>query len=419
MKTKTCAESAPGGLADLADAALAHLKTLGYRPDTLGHYRGTWRNFTRFAEARGQTELSVDLTEAFLASRGVPSIDSGESPSSQQRHLRMAMRVLLEFQAHGCFQRRRSVAGRVPLPEWSVAAVDGFERFCTEHLGTSARTMRVRRRDLTRFLLFLDAHGITDLSEITPSHLGDFMHSRAHLRPRTLALVASHLRSFLRYLAMEGVVDASLVTRVPKVRVRQDESIPDVWTAEEVDALLGAVDRASPVGKRDFAILLLAARLGMRAGDIRDLRLEELRWDECCIARPQSKTGAPLVLPLTHEVGEAIIDYLRNGRPESPHREVFLRANAPFQPFGRDNNLYSIVSTYRRRAGISLPRRSRKGLHSLRHTVATRLLEADTPLPVISAVMGHLSSESTRIYAKVDIAALRQVALDPEEVAHA
>jgi len=419
MQTNTPARSPLDAMAELAEAALAHLKTLGYKPDTLGHYRGTWRNLIHFAEARGQTELSVDLIEAFLASRGVPGIDSGKPPSSQHRHLRMATRVLLEFQAHGCFQRRRSLTRRVLVPEWSVAALDDFERFCTEHLGTSARTMRIRRRDLTRFLLFLDAQGVTDLSEITPSHLGDFMRSRAHLRPKTLSGLASHLRALLRYLAMEGVVDASLVARVPKVRVRQDESIPDVWTVEEVDSLLGAVDRASPVGKRDFAILLLAARLGMRAGDIRDLRLEELRWDECCIARRQSKTGAPLVLPLTHEVGEAIIDYLRNGRPESPHREVFLRVKAPFEPFGRDNNLHSVISTYRRRAGISLPRRSRKGLHSLRHTVATRLLEADTPLPVISAVMGHLSSESTRIYAKVDIAALRQVALDPEEVAHA
>lgn len=418
MKTEKPAGPSIGSIIELTEAALAHLKTLGYRPDTLANYRSTWRRFVRFLEERGQTELAVDLTEAFLASQGVPGGDSGESSSSQHRHLRMAMRVLLEFQAHGCFQRRRSVTQRVVLPEWSVAALDGFEHFCAEHLGISARTMRIRRRDVSRFLLFLDAQGVADLRAISPSHLGGFMRSRAHLRPKTLSLVASNLRGFLRYLVMEGFVGAPLIARVPKVRVRQDESIPDVWTADEVDALLGAVDRASPVGKRDFAILLLAARLGMRAGDIRELRLKELRWDECCIVRRQSKTGTPLVLPLATDVGEAIIDYLRNGRPESPRREVFLRANAPFEPFGRDNNLHSIISTYRRRAGITLPRRSRKGLHSLRHTVATRLLEADTPLPVISAVMGHLSSESTRIYIKVDIAALRQVALDPEEVAH-
>ncbi len=418
MKIETPARASVGSIVELTEAALAHLEALEYRPGTLGHYRGTWSRFVRFVEERGQTELSVDLTEAFLASQGVAGIDSGETTSPQHRHLRMAMRVLLEFQAHGCFQRRRSVTSHIVLPASSEAALDDFEGFCIEHVGISTRSMRVRRRDVTRFLLFLDAQGVADLHTISAGHIGSFMRSRAHLRPATLSLLASHLRAFLRYLAMEGVVAASLVGRVPKIRVQRDESIPDVWTAEEVEALLGAVDRASPVGRRDYAILLLAARLGMRAGDIRELRLEELRWDESSIVRRQSKTGVPVMLPMTHEVGEAIIDYLRNGRPESPCREVFLRANAPFEPFGRDNNLHSIISTYRRRAGIALPKRSRKGLHSLRHTVATRLLEADTPLLVISAAMGHLSSETIRIYAKVDIAALRKAALDVPEVAH-
>lgn len=278
--------------------------------------------------------------------------------------------------------------------------------------------MRNRDREITRFLIFLDAHHVRDWRKVSAGHIGDFMYSRAHLRPKTLALTASNLKSFVRYLVMEGLVDAALVERVPKVRAHQDARIPDVWGKSDVESLLAEVDRASPVGKRDLAILLLAARLGMRAGDIRELRLEELNWEEAKIERRQSKTGVPLELPLTDEVGEAIIDYLQNGRPKSQRREVFLRVNAPFEPFGRDNNLHSIITTYRRRAGIVLPRRSRQGLHSLRHTVATRLLEADTPLPVISSVMGHLSSESTRIYAKVDIAALRQVALDPGEVDH-
>lgn len=407
-----------GDLGALIGAAVKHLEELGYRKETLRHYRSTWKALACFAVENGSRGLDQDTAESFLAARGVPAVDSGTEITSHQRHLRAAMRVLLEFQAYGCFHRRRSSTGKIPLPEWARRLISDFEQFCTTHLGSSPRTMRIRLREISRFLFFLHGRGIADAGEITAGHLGDFMASRVHLRPKTLSVMASHLRVFLRYLAMEGAVEASIAGRVPKVRVRRDENIPDVWSREEVEALLAAVDRTSPVGKRDFAILLLAARFGMRAGDIRDLRLEDLRWDEARIECRQSKTGAPLVLPLTHEVGEAIIDYLRNGRPESPYREVFLRANAPFTPFGRDNNLHSVITTYRRRAGITLRGRSRKGLHSLRHTVATRLLEADTPLPVISAVMGHLSSESTRIYAKVDIATLRQVALDMEEVAY-
>jgi integrase len=126
----------------------------------------------------------------------------------------------------------------------------------------------------------------------------------------------------------------------------------------------------------------------------------------------------PVVLPLTEEIGEALIAYLRDGRPPSARREVFLRHLAPFEPFGPNDNLYHLITTYRRRAGIELPQKSRKGLHSLRHTVATRLLEAGVALDTISGVLGHVSAETTRIYTKVDLAALRSAGLEIEEAPH-
>ena len=128
----------------------------------------------------------------------------------------------------------------------------------------------------------------------------------------------------------------------------------------------------------------------------------------------QTKTGAPLVLPLSEEVGAALIDYLQHGRPVTHHREVFLRLKAPVEPFASNDNLYHILTFYRQRAGVALPAQARKGLHSLRHTLATRLLEAGTPLETIAGILGHLSPESTQIYTKVDVETLRRAALDPE-----
>jgi len=126
-----------------------------------------------------------------------------------------------------------------------------------------------------------------------------------------------------------------------------------------------------------------------------------------------------LALPLTEEIGNALIDYLRYGRPVSHLREVFLRANAPFMPFGYNNNLHYIITRYRRRAAINLPAQNRKGMHSLRHTMASRLLEAGVPLETISGIMGHISMDTTRIYTKINVEALQSVAIDPEEVTHA
>ncbi len=155
----------------------------------------------------------------------------------------------------------------------------------------------------------------------------------------------------------------------------------------------------------------------MRVGDIRTLKLDQLDWEDSIIEVEQSKTGTPLRLPLTSEVGEALIDYLKSGRPQSIHREVFLKVNPPFDPF-TGNNLHHIVKYWRLLAGIRFRAPQKRGFHSLRHTLATRLLQKGTPLTTIAEILGHTSLESTRIYAKADVETLRSVALDPEEVNH-
>ncbi len=152
--------------------------------------------------------------------------------------------------------------------------------------------------------------------------------------------------------------------------------------------------------------------------DIRTLSLDDLKWETATIEIKQSKTLAPLCLPLTEEVGEALIEYLRLGRPQSGHREVFLTLNAPFQPFCETANLYHIVENWKARAGIRFRTPQRHGLHSLRHTLATRLLHEQTPFQVISDILGHASTASTLIYAKADVEALRTAALNTEVMRH-
>jgi integrase len=217
---------------------------------------------------------------------------------------------------------------------------------------------------------------------------------------------------------MRGILQKDLSAELPKIRVPRDATIPSVWDHELIVRLLGAVDRSSAKGRRDYAILLLACRLGLRAGDIRTLKLDHLRWVDSTIEITQAKTGTPLSLPLTNEVGEALIDYLKSGRPQTTHREVFLKVKPPFDPF-TGNNLHHIVTYWRLLAGITFRSSQKRGIHSLRHTLATRLLQKGTPFTTIAEILGHTSLESTRIYAKADVEALRGVALDPEEVNHA
>jgi len=409
-----------GGLASLIMGALKHLEELGYSSGTVTNYRNTWNEFQCFAQDRSKTEdFSTDMVHQFLENHGISSEQAEAGLTFRQRHVRTVMRVLTEFALHGCFQLCGRSRKEVKLTAKMGSTFCDYEQFCREHLKSHTGTVRIRKRDIARFLHYLDSRGIATVKEIQRPVLSGFVLWRAHLKPATLARLISSIRSFLRYLCMRGEVSADLVEQMPKVRVGRDERIPSVWKSEDVDALLAVVDRSSPLGKRDYAILLLAARLGIRASDIRGLRFEHLLWDQARIEMRQTKNGEPLSLPLSEEIGHALIDYLRHGRPSSHHREVFLRANAPFEPFGHDNNLHYIITKYRRRANIELPARSCRGLHSLRRTVASRLLEAGTPLEIISGIMGHLSIETTRIYTKIDVEALRSVAIDLEEVAHA
>jgi integrase len=230
--------------------------------------------------------------------------------------------------------------------------------------------------------------------------------------------VASHLRLFLQFLFLRNILPRDFSPLVPKVRVARLDTVPSVWDSELVAKLLEVVDRSSPRGKRDYAILLLAARLGMRLGDIRTLKIDDLHWRVATIEIAQAKTGAPLVLPMSEELGLALIDYLKSARPLSQRREVFLNLTPPFEPFAERNHLHYLVTYWRQLAGIKFRTKQRRGLHSLRHTLATRLLHEQTPFHVISAVLGHASPATTFIYAKADVEALRTAALNTEEMCH-
>jgi integrase len=265
---------------------------------------------------------------------------------------------------------------------------------------------------------FLHSGKRRTLEEIQALDLSEFLSCRDHLVPKSVSRLVSDVRSFLRFLTMRGILPRDLSGALPKIRVPRDAAIPSVWDQELVIRLLGAVDRSSAKGRRDYAILLLACRLGLRAGDIRTLRLDQLHWDDSTIEVTQSKTGVPLTLPLSTEVGEALIGYLKSGRPAAAHREVFLKVTPPFDPFTTNSNLHHIIAYWRRLASIKFRTPQKRGMQSLRHTLATRLLQKGTPLPIIAEILGHTSLESTRIYAKADVEALRSVALDPEEVNH-
>jgi len=402
----------------LVAEALIEIERSGFSRRSRDRYRAVWERLVEFAEQREfrdtfSEELVVRFIEANCA--GEDQLEPGEG---WRRHVVWGVKVLADFAKDGQIQRAITEVQSIQLEPAMQNTLGEYQRFCKDRLHLRPVTIDGRTRGLTIFLDFVHSRKGRTLRDIQALDLSEFLSYRDHLAPKSVSRMVSDMRSFLRFLTMRGILQKDLSVELPRIRVPTDAAIPSVWDHELVIRLLEAIDRSSAKGKRDYAILLLACRLGLRAGDIRQLKLDQLHWENSTIEVTQSKTGQSLILPLTTEVGEALIDYLKSGRPQTAHREVFLKVNPPFDPFMTNNNLYHIVTYWRRLAGIKFRTAQKRGMHSLRHTLATRLLEKETPFPTIAEILGHTSLESTRIYAKADVEALRTVALDPEEVHH-
>jgi site-specific recombinase XerD len=419
MEQTHCPTSENLRLERLVADALGEIERLGYSRRSRNRYRAIWEHLIEFSRQKELgDEFSADLAARFLEEYRVRDVQGDGPGEGWRRHMEFGVKVLADFVKNRRIERAFTEVQAIHLLPTMHNTLRDYEQYCKDRLHLRPWTLHRRTTELTIFLDFLHTRKARTLDQIQALDLSEFVSCRDHLKSKTVARIVSDVRSFLRFLTMRGTLQKDLSAELPKIRVPRDATIPSVWDHELIVRLLGAVDRSSAKGKRDYAILLLACRLGLRAGDIRTLKLDHLRWAESTIEITQAKTDVPLRLPLTNEVGEALIDYLKSGRPQTTHREVFLKVIPPFDPFRENNNLYHIVTYWRRLAGITFRSSQKRGIHSLRHTLATRLHEKGTPLTTIAEILGHTSLESTRIYAKADVEALRGVALDPEEVNH-
>ena len=277
-----------------------------------------------------------------------------------------------------------------------------------EASGLAPPTCSFRGRQARRFMTHLEEKGI-GLEDLCPSHLDDYFENLAGSWCRvSLRSAAVALRAWLRYCEEKGWVRPALAQALLVPRIYTHEGLPLGPTWEQVSRVLDQADGGKPVQLRARAVLLLLAIYGMRSGEVCRLRLGDINWKQATIRVVRSKSGRQDTYPLDTTVGNAIARYLRHGRPRSESRVLFLTIQAPFRPLSQ-GTLYSLV--HHRLAGVTL---TEKGCspRALRHACARRLVDAGLSLKEIGDHLGHRSSEATRIYAKVDLNALRLVALE-------
>lgn len=299
-------------------------------------------------------------------------------------------------------------------PPFATAA-PGFFTYLVEERGLRPASILHYRHYLNCFEAYLVRIRVSVLADLSPAIVSAFVVERraAGLARTSVRDVCGVLRVFLRYAHREGLLARDLSATVEWPQAYRLSTIPRSIEWAEVQKVLEAVERRAASGKRDYAILLLLVTYGLRAREIAALKLDDIDWKHERLRIPERKAGHSTAFPLSSVVGEAIVDYLRSGRPKTSHRHVFLRAVAPFDPIS-SAAISSCASRYLHRAGVTVPR---AGSHTLRHTCVQRLVDAEMPIKVIGDYVGHRSPASTDIYAKVAVEALRQVALgDGEEV---
>ena len=371
-----------------------------------------WLRFATYCDERGvslPTTVHVPEVTTYISQR-VP-----HKSASRARFVRAAMRIFLDTNEQGDIRRRIGTAERRPPPMWFGTDLESYKTFLRDARGLAERTVSKRAWQLTQIAEAFERNGVHAVADIEPSHIQQFFIQLEGQKPATRLTYGVTLRSFLRWAYGSGVLPVDLGAAVIAARHFRQTGLRDALSADEIGRVLDAADRSSPIGRRDFAALLLAVRYGLRPSDIRRLRLDDVHWRKGVIAICQAKTGNPLVLPLLPDVTTALIEYIRNGRPTTNAREIFVRHRAPFEPFVPANNLSTIMRAALRGAGMA-QRPGRRGFYLLRHTFATRLLAAGCPMKTIGDLMGHVSTDTTMEYANVDLATLRGVALSQAEV---
>ncbi|MCC7286598.1 MAG: tyrosine-type recombinase/integrase [Burkholderiaceae bacterium] len=353
----------------------------------------------------------------WLARQRIEARDADEHAVALYRRERARARRVWSGESHALgqlliFLRERGVIA-APTTVAEIAPADRVVLRFKEHLlhvrGLAAHTISMYAAWVRRFLTEQVSSDESDLKTLRAADVITFVrHQARSCQPGELKRMTTALRSFLRYAQLQGEVASGIVAAVPAVASwTSTPALPRAISAEHARRALDACDQHTAIGRRDYAVLLLLARLGLRAGEVVALLLDDVDWDAGRV-RVRGKAGREAWLPLPTDVGEAITAYLQHDRPNAPDRHLFLRASAPIRGLSSGMAVASIVAHALRRAGIDTPRR---GAHQFRHALATQMLRRGASLTEIGELLRHRSPQTTAIYARVDLAALRALAL--------
>lgn len=403
MEVKTTVSTAE--LLPPISALKIEMQKKGYSPLTMRGLENVWDALLRYASTVPATSFDEKFREEFLRAEYGFRMDLEYTMYRVSRALEL-LKNYIEFGVVTGFSKKglhEFINGYRPL---MTAFADGEAR-----RGLAEGSMKSLWSRLYRLHLFFIDKGADTFDTVTRDMINDFI---KYLAPYSTTYVSENLRMLRRlclYAFQNNYHSEDLSGCVPFVKNSRQQRLPAVFTEDETAKILSSFDRENPMGKRNYAIFLLAARMGLRSCDIKALEFGFINWTEKTVSFTQKKTKKYLTLPLPDDVGWAIIDYLNNGRPVSDSKYVFIQHTPPY---GQYKDLRNVLVKQMRKAGIETPANKRIGMHCFRHSLATAMLENGVPLPVISQTLGHADIASTEVYLRINISQLRLCALEVE-----
>ena len=390
----------PGVLGTFVEAFTSQLKTLGHTRLTVTGYEAAARHFAEWLRRCGIAVVDVDDGVAALFAR-----HRCKCGGTRQHHL-LSAKYVRRVRRFVCFLVERGAAKTAALriPEAVNERVVEFQAWLRHHRGISERTIDRHGRMVVRLLRGLGDDPRTYDAELVRRVI--LAEAERNSRPNVKTMTTA-LRGYLRFLAAHDACRPWLDRAVPVIPQWRLSALPRYLPPADVERLIASCDLTKPHGIRDKAILLLLARLGLRAGDILGMRLDDIEWDEGTL-RVRGKGRREVRLPLPQDAGDALLDYLERARPRVDDDRVFLRSSAHYRSFAGPCAISDVVRLALKRAEIADP--PSRGTNLLRHSAATAMLRAGATLDAIGAVLRHRSADTTAHYAKVDVAKLRQIA---------
>lgn len=396
-------------VSELISKLMGYLEETGYAPNTRLHLMSYYKVLIKYFESHGIREFSLDAGKKFLFEHHGHYWSDNETLTPYQNLLQRHILILHEFQVYGEIRQKKRLKKHYELPHFknTLDAYLAAERT----KGLKETTIQHKQHALSQLFEYLEAEGLDGPQSIRPEHIYAFLASKDYFSATTKEAYQYVIRSLTGYLFKNGLCDAGLARLFPVVSVHSKNAYPSYFNTDEIAHMLACVDNKTPAGKRDYLVLLLAAGLGIRCGDICRLQTGDIDWNRKEISFVQSKTGDTVTLSMADEIFYALLDYMKNARPSCCYDEILISSKAPIRPF-RGYTFHGILQKYLRRAGIEPEAGQKHGLHSLRSSLASSMLRDGTPMPVISNVLGHRYADTTSAYLKLDLEGLRRAALE-------